>query len=68
MKYWFPVYLLCWAILQFVVQVKEKYREVFEIQKSGDKTSSSEIGLDIRTHASPKLQKKPRNNPASYKN
>ena len=27
----------------------------FEIQKSGDKTSSGEIGLDIRTHASPKV-------------
>ena len=34
---------------------KEKYRGVFEIQKSGDKTSSGEIGLDIRTHASPKV-------------
>ena len=30
---------------------KKKYRGVFEIQKSGDKTSSGEIGLDIRTHA-----------------
>ena len=28
---------------------------MFEIQKSGDKTSSREIGLDIRTHASPKV-------------
>ena len=28
---------------------------MFEIQKSGDKTSSEEVGLDIRTHASPKL-------------
>ena len=28
---------------------------MFEIQKSGDKTSSGEIGLVIRTHASPKL-------------
>ena len=36
-------------------EAKEKYREVFEIQKSGDKTSSGEIGLDIRTHASPKV-------------
>ena len=36
-------------------QAKEKYRGVFEIQKSGDKTSSGEIGLDIRTHASPKV-------------
>ena len=28
---------------------------MFEIQKSGDQTSSGEIGLDIRTHASPKV-------------
>ena len=28
---------------------------MFEIQRSGDKTSSGEIGLDIRTHASPKV-------------
>ena len=35
-------------------KAKEKYRGMFEIQKSGDKTSSGEIGLDIRTHASPK--------------
>ena len=37
------------------IQGKEKYRGVFEIQRSGDKTSSGEIGLDIRTHASPKV-------------
>ena len=36
-------------------EAKEKYRGVFEIQRSGDKTSSGEIGLDIRTHASPKV-------------
>ena len=36
-------------------EAKEKYRRVFEIQKSGDKTSLGEIGLDIRTHASPKV-------------
>ena len=36
-------------------QAKENYRGVFEIQKSGDKISSGEIGLDIRTHASPKV-------------
>ena len=36
-------------------KAKEKYRGVFEIQKSGDKTSSGEIGLDIRTRASPKV-------------
>ena len=34
---------------------KEKYRGMFEIQTSGDKTNSGEIGLDIRTHASPKV-------------
>ena len=28
---------------------------MFEIQKSGDNASSGEIGLDIRTHASPKV-------------
>ena len=37
------------------MQAKEKYRGVFEFQKSGDKTSSGEIGVDIRTHASPKV-------------
>ena len=34
---------------------KEKHRGMFEIQKSGDKTSSREIGLGIRTHARPKV-------------
>ena len=38
-----------------VYKAKEKYRGMFEIQKSGDKTSSEEIGLEIRTHASPKM-------------
>ena len=37
------------------IKAKEKYRGVFEIQRSGDKTISGEIGLDIRTHASPKV-------------
>ena len=36
-------------------KAKEKYRGVFEIQRPGDKTSPGEIGLDIRTHASPKV-------------
>ena len=36
-------------------EAKEKYRGMLEIQKSGDKTSSVEICLDIRTHASPKV-------------
>ena len=34
-------------IIKEMYQAKEKYRGVFEIQKSGDKTSSGEIGLDI---------------------
>ena len=44
-----------YTLLIFDRKAKEKYRGVFEIQKSGDKTSSGEIGLDIRTHASPKV-------------
>ena len=36
-------------------QTNEKNRGMFEIQKSGDKTSSGEIGLDNRTHASHKV-------------
>ena len=43
---------LAWS---FLYRAKEKYRGVFEIQRSGDKRSSGEIGLDIRTHASPKV-------------
>ena len=47
----------CWTLSAFILtlEAKEKYRGMFEIQKSGDKTSSGEIGLDIRTHASPKV-------------
>ena len=33
----------------------QKYRGMFETQKSGNKTSSGEIGLNIRTHASPEV-------------
>ena len=33
----------------------QKYRGMFETQKSGNKTSSGDIGLNIRTHASPKV-------------
>ena len=43
------------AITCDACEAKEKYRGVFEIQKFGDKTSSGEIGLNIRTHASPKV-------------
>ena len=31
-----------------VYKAKEKYRGMFEIQKSGEKTSSGEMGLDIK--------------------
>ena len=39
------------------IEAKEKYmyRGMFETKKSGNKTSSGEIGLDIRTHASPNV-------------
>ena len=37
------------------MEQKQKYRGMFETQKYGDKTSSREIGLDIRTLASPKV-------------
>ena len=37
------------------LKAKEKYRGMFETKKSGNKTSSSEIGLDITTHAIPKV-------------
>ena len=40
---------------------KQKYRGVFETQKSGNKTSSGEIGLNIRTLASPKMGKSQNN-------
>ena len=51
-----PVYV-CYQLINHPsnYEGKEKYRGVFEIQKSGDKTSFGEIGLDIRTHASPKV-------------
>ena len=35
-------------------EAKEKYRGMFEIQKSGDKKSSGEIGLDIEHMQVPK--------------
>ena len=51
---WWKLHNVLWNYLLHY-KAKEKYRGVFEIQKSGDKTSSGEIGLDIRTHASPKV-------------
>ena len=46
---------LLYTVLFYLFEAKEKYRGMFEIQKSGDERSSGEIGLDIRTHASPKV-------------
>ena len=43
------------AYMYYLLEAKQKYRGIFETQKSGNKTSSGEIGLDIRTHASPKV-------------
>ena len=40
-------------------QAKQKYRGMFETQKSGNKTSSGEIGLNIRILASPKVGQSP---------
>ena len=34
---------------------KQKYRGMFETQKSGNKTSSGDIGFNIRKLASPKV-------------
>ena len=41
--------------MEFQGEAKQMYRGMFETQKSGNKTSSGEICLDIRTHASPKV-------------
>ena len=38
----------------FFLKAKQKHRGMFESQKSGNKTSSGKIGVDIRTYASPK--------------
>ena len=37
------------------IKQKQKYRGMFETQKSGNKTSSGEIDLNIRTLASPRV-------------
>ena len=49
-KYPIECTLIIW--LDHPLEAKEKYQGMFEIQRSWDKTSSGEIGLDIRTHAS----------------
>ena len=40
-----------------VARQKQKYRGMFETQKSRNKTSSGDISLNIRTLASPKVDK-----------
>ena len=40
---------------RFTLKQKQKYRGMIETQKSGNKTSSGDIGLNIRTLASPKV-------------
>ena len=39
------------------LQAKQKHQGMSETQKSGNKTSSGEIGFNIRTLASPKVGK-----------
>ena len=48
---------LCLAFLFYFwrLKQKQKYRGMFETQKSGNKTSSGDIGLNIRTLASPQV-------------
>ena len=44
-----------WQLVWRCYQQKQKYRGMFETQKSRNKTSSGDIGLNIRTLASPKV-------------
>ena len=41
--------------MYYILGASQKYREVFETQNAGNKTSSGEICLSIRTLASPKV-------------
>ena len=41
--------------ISFYDKAKQKYSGIIESQKSGNKTSSWEIGLNIKTHTSPKV-------------
>ena len=43
-----------WKVSFNPTKQKQKYRGMFETQKSRNKTSSGDIGLNIRTLASPK--------------
>ena len=42
-------------VTKSLLKEKQKYRGMFETQKSGNKTSSGGIRLNIRTLASPKV-------------
>ena len=52
--FYYIIYFLIFT-LEIYTEAKERYRGMFEIQKSANKTSSGEIGLDIRAHESPKV-------------
>ena len=52
----FAIYLKCFFDnIPTLSKAKDKYRRMFKTQMSGNKTSSGEIGLDIGTHASPRV-------------
>ena len=44
------------SVVQSKKKKKKKYRGIFETQTSGNKTNSGEMGLNIRTLASPKVE------------
>ena len=51
-------FVLLWykeRLMTYNIKQKQKYGGMFETQKSEDKTSSGEIGLNIRKLASPKV-------------
>ena len=50
------IHLIAGPIFPLHKQLCNKARGMFETRKSGNKTSSGEICLDIRTHASPKVR------------
>ena len=49
------ILIACSSGMAMRLKQKKKYRGVFETQKSRNKTSSGDIGLNIRTLASPKV-------------
>ena len=48
-------FIFYWHLCFWVTKQKQKYRGMFESQQYGNKTSTGEIGLNIRTLASPKV-------------